>query len=185
MTKRLLSSMVLALAGLSVSPAAFAEQDRVGQGDPGTAKLDRMDRDFLMDAALGGMFEVKAADLAQKQASSDQVKKFAQRMMDDHGKIDSQLAQIAQQGSVTLPTQLDKKYQDKIDALAKLGGPDFDKMYMDEMVKDHRTDIGDYQKESNSAKDPTVKGFASSTLPMLRDHLAAAQDVDTAVKSTK
>lgn len=45
------------------------------------------------------------------------------------------------------------------------------------MVRDHRKDVSEFQKEANSGKDSDIKNFASSTLPTLQDHLKEAQSI--------
>jgi putative membrane protein len=61
--------------------------------------------------------------------------------------------------------------------LSKLSGDAFDQAYMQDMLKDHKTDIAAFEKESTSGKDPDVKQFASQTLPTLKDHLKQAETV--------
>ena len=55
--------------------------------------------------------------------------------------------------------------------LAKLSGAEFDKAYIDMMVKDHKKDVAEFEKESKGAKDSDLKSWASTTLPTLQDHL--------------
>ena len=44
-------------------------------------------------------------------------------------------------------------------------------------MKDHKEDVGDFQKESGSGKDPDIKNFAAQTLPVLQKHLTAIQQI--------
>ena len=52
----------------------------------GTSTLASNDREFITKAATGGLAEVQLGGIAQKNASSDAVKQFASRMVQDHGK---------------------------------------------------------------------------------------------------
>jgi putative membrane protein len=52
-----------------------------------------------------------------------------------------------------------------------LSGKSFDEAYVKMMVEDHKEDVADFQKESESATDPDVKNFVSKTLPVLQSHL--------------
>jgi putative membrane protein len=72
--------------------------------------------------------------------------------------------------------QMMMEHQKTIDKLSKLSGADFDKAYMNEMLKDHEKDVALFEKEANSGKDADVKSWATSTLPTLRDHLQMARD---------
>ncbi|HSU44601.1 MAG TPA: DUF4142 domain-containing protein [Casimicrobiaceae bacterium] len=145
--------------------------------------LSSSDRKFMEKAAEGGMAEVKLGQLATQKAGADQVKQFGQRMVDDHGKANDQLKQLASTKGVTLPTDLDKSTQREYDKLSKLSGADFDREYMKHMVSDHKKDISEFKSESNKAKDADLKQFASSTLPTLQEHLNLAQSAEQVAKN--
>ena len=89
MAKSLISAIVLC-AGLVVT--GYAQYGSSGQGSPDSANSGSMsksgvgpaDKKFVEKAAQGGMAEVELGQLATQKASSDDVKKFGQRMVDDH-----------------------------------------------------------------------------------------------------
>ncbi len=141
------------------------------------SKLDAMDRHFIRKAGEGGLAEVELGKLAAEKGQSQDVKKFGQRMIDDHSKANDQLKQLAESKGVTLPAKLDAKDQATKDRLEKLSGEQFDRAYMNDMVKDHSKDVAEFKKESTTAKDPEVKSFASQTLPTLEDHLKEARSI--------
>jgi putative membrane protein len=141
------------------------------------SNLSASDKKFVHDAAQGGMAEVELGKLATEKASSDDVKKFGQRMVDDHTKAGDQLKQVASSQGITLPQGLSAKDKLTKEHLSKLSGEQFDKAYMADMVKDHTQDVADFQRESQSGSDPAVKDFASQTLPTLQDHLKEAKEI--------
>jgi putative membrane protein len=141
------------------------------------------DKSFVMKAAQGGMAEVELGNLAKEKAQSDQVKQFAQRMVDDHGKANEELKSIAQQKGITLPTSLPAKEQKTKDKLSSLSGEQFDHAYMQHMLMDHKKDVAEFKKASTTCKDNDIKEFAGKTLPTLQDHLKEAQQI--AVPSSK
>jgi len=143
----------------------------------GSGSLSSADQTFVKKAAEGGMAEVELGNLAKDKASSSEVKQFAQRMVDDHTKANEQLKSIASEKGVTLPTSLDAKDEATKDRLSKLSGDQFDRAYMNDMVKDHTKDVSEFKKESTAAKDPDIKSFASQTLPTLEDHLKEARQI--------
>jgi putative membrane protein len=69
----------------------------------GQAKLSGSDQRFVREAAEGGMAEVALGRLALERASSDEVKKFAQRLLDDHSRANQELARLARAKGVALP----------------------------------------------------------------------------------
>ncbi len=142
------------------------------------------DKKFMREAAEGGLAEVELGKLATEKASSEEVKKFGQRMVDDHSKANDELKQLASSKSVNLPNELSAKDKMTKERLSKLSGESFDRSYMQDMVKDHKKDVADFARESNSAKDPDVKQFASKTLPTLKDHLKEAEGIAPVRKTT-
>ena len=136
---------------------------------------------FAHHAAMAGMAEVKLGQLALEKASSEDVKKFAQQMIDDHTKANDELKALAQSKSIELPQDIGKHQKD-YDKLAKLSGAEFDKEYIDGMVKDHKEVVALFEKEANKGDDPDTKAWAAKTLPTLQGHLTHAQEMQKAMK---
>jgi putative membrane protein len=170
-------------SGQSADPN-YDKQSRKGatEAGPGTAKAS--DQHFMKEAADGGMAEVELGQLAADKASSPDVKEFAQRMVTDHSQANDQLKQLAAQKGVTLPSSPSPKNEAIKNKLSKLSGDAFDQAYMSDMLKDHRTDVAAFQKESTSGQDPDVKQFASQTRPTLKDHLKQAETISPKLNST-
>lgn len=156
--------------------------------NPGTTtqaappKVD--DKKFLKKAAEGGMEEVAVGNLAAQKGATPAVRQFGQKLAADHTKADDQLKQVAAQQNITVPSQLSAKQQRKVNKLAKLSGPKFDKAFAKGEVKDHRKDIDDFQREAQYGSNPAVKQFASNTLPVLEQHLNIAKSLKTSGQAT-
>jgi len=139
------------------------------------------DEAFVTKAAKGGLAEVELGKLAAEKASSDEVKKFGQRMADDHSKANDELKTLAQSKKITLPSEIGAEEKALRDRLMKLSGPAFDQAYMKAMVSDHVKDVNEFKVESKSGKDPEVKAWAAKTLPTLEEHLKLARSTNGAV----
>ena len=160
-----------ALAQTGTAPSAASS----GAAKATSASLASGDRKFVEKAAAGGMAEVQLGQMAAQKASADDVRKFGQRMVDDHGKANDQLKQLATSKSVELPAEVDGATKREMDKLSKLEGAAFDREYMNHMVSDHKKDVSEFRSESRKAKDADVKQFATTTLPTLEEHLKLAQ----------
>jgi len=145
-------------------------------------RLSNPDSTFATKAAQGGMAEVQMGKLAAQKASNADVKAFGQQMVDDHSKANDEFKQIVTRKGVTLPEAMNAKDQATYDRLSKLEGAAFDRAYMADMVKDHRTDIAEFDKEAKSGSDADIKAFATKTLPTLRHHLEMAESAEAKVK---
>jgi len=178
--------LLLGMSFLCLPLMAFAQSGDTGisQDKMSNSNMSASDKKFVRDAAQGGMAEVELGRLAAEKATSDDVKKFGQRMVDDHSKANDQLKQIASSQGIDVPQDLNSKDKALKTRLSKLNGASFDKVYMESMVKDHKADVADFTKESNSGKDDAIKQFATSTLPTLKDHLREAERIEPMMKGS-
>lgn len=145
--------------------------------DTSQMKVKADDKKFLQDAAMGGMAEVAMGKLAADKGSSDAVKQYGQKMVDDHTKANDELKQVASAQSITIPDALDSRHQSRIDKLSKLSGAAFDKAYAKAQVKDHEEDVRAFQDEAHNGNNAAVKDFANKALPTLQEHLTMAKDL--------
>jgi Predicted outer membrane protein len=141
----------------------------------GMANMTSQDRDFVIDAAMGGLEEVELGQIAAQKGTSEAVKQFGQRMVDDHSKANTELMTLAQSKGITLPTALDEKHQKDVTKLSAMSGADFDRAYSKMMLSDHTKDVSEFEKQSTKGTDPDLKAFAAKTLPTLQEHLQMAK----------
>jgi|SRR4051812_41066497 putative membrane protein len=159
--RALLSGVALMALMLAVPAAA-----QTGQAKPSAA-----DQRFVEKAAGGSLGEVRLGQLAEQKAASPEVKQFGRHMVDDHTKAGEQLKATLSAKGMAPPTKIDPDAQKAYDRLSKLSGPQFDRAYIDDMVKDHRKDAKLFQDEARNGKDPEIKQFAAQTLPTIQEHL--------------
>jgi putative membrane protein len=146
----------------------------------GSANRVAEDQTFLGMAAQGNMSEIEMAKMAQR-SSNPMVKQFADRMVTDHTNLQNQLKMVASAQGVTVPTTVSPSQQATIDRLSKLSGADFDREYINTMVKDHKDDISEFHHEATTGTVPAVKSFAENALPTLHEHLTLAENAQKTV----
>ena len=129
--------------------------------------------EFVPVAAQSNMLEIQMAKLALKKSQDDQVRKFAQRMIDDHSKAGKNLKQAVQKSDATVnvPSKLDAAHQAKLDKLQGMSGQSFNSTYIDMNLKAHQQAVNLFQTYAKNGQKGPVKTFASKTLPTLKDHL--------------
>ena len=136
-----------------------------------------MDKMFVRKALQGGMAEVQLGQLTLQKSNNDQVKQFAQRMIDDHTKLGDQMKPVAQQLGVSDPNGVSKKDKSTMAKLQALSGPAYDEAYIRDMVKDHKQDLSDFQAEASSGQDQTVKDAANQGSKVIAQHLQMIQQI--------
>lgn len=140
----------------------------------GNPMLAQVDHDFVMKAADGNLFEIKAGEMAANKAVADSVRKFGHHMVTDHGMAGMELKALAQSKMLTIPETLSPAKQMKLDSLAMMTGMRFDSLYMDMMVVSHGETIDQFNLETMLGEDPDIKSFAAGKLPVLHHHLEEA-----------
>jgi predicted outer membrane protein len=173
-------------SGSSASGGSASGQSGAAAGGAATAgaKLSSWDQKALMDMAMADMAEVATGKLAQSKGQSAEVKAFGQQMIDDHGAALTKVQALAQARGVTLPTELDSKHKSMSAKLEKLSGAEFDKAYMAQAgVKDHTDTHKKLVADAKKIKDPEVKALADQHMPVVEQHLKAAQQMNSGKSS--
>jgi putative membrane protein len=148
-------------------------------GSASAQNLNRVDQRFVQLGIQDAMAQVKLAQLAQQNGSSQVVRDFGARMEADLSKVNDRLKEIASSNSVTIPDTLRTKDQALYDRLSKLSGAQLDREYMRAMVLYNVMDVAAFRRESQSASDATVRDLATKTLPVLEENLKIARDDST------
>jgi putative membrane protein len=136
------------------------------------------DQAFVAKALEGNAAEVQLGQLAQQQSQSNDVKQFAQKMVSDHTQMtDKWLKPVAKQMGVSEPKGPSKKDKKLIEKLQGMSGEQFDTEYIQAMLKDHKTDLKDFQNEAQMAQDPNVKQIAQQGANIISQHLQMIEQI--------
>jgi len=104
---------------------------------------------------------------AQKGQSETRFATFAKRIANDHAKAKQKLEKDrGSGGNIRLPEDLIEDAKQTYERLSKLSGPDFDRAYALDMVKDHKKVVADF-KRSIGGKNGTIRRFRGrNTFPL-------------------
>ena len=183
---------------------AFACSDNDDDDNNVIETLTDADKAFINSAADGGMFEVRAGELASTKGDSMMVdsmmtdsmmtdsmmtdsmnmdsmnvRSFGRMMVTDHTKANNELKSLADSKGVTVPTTLSNAKQQKVDSLNTQSGQTFNRTYINMMVASHQETIDLFQKQADSGNDADLKSWAASKLPTLRMHLEHARSMQS------
>jgi putative membrane protein len=185
MMLRLLTTTAIVAVGLLAAPPIFAQTGQPSHVAAPSAKdaLDQEDKTFVREAAIGGMAEVELSKIAQKSENTD-VKRFADRMIEDHTKANEQLTSIAAGLGVDVPKTVDPEHERMREKLQTLHGKAFDDQYTHDMVEDHNKAVKLFQQEERSGHNTELKQFAQKTLPTLEEHQKMALELSHKLSQT-
>ena len=133
------------------------------------------DAGFVKKAASGGMFEVESSKLALKNATDPVLKKFAEKMIEDHTKANNELKGAAAKADIEVPAKMLPPQQMALDKVMAAKGDDFDKVYAETQLKGHEETVALFEAAAKGLRDPNLKAFAEKTLPTLKMHLEMIQ----------
>jgi putative membrane protein len=156
-------SIVFLTIGLSLAAVIGCDQNRadgtsradsaVGTaGESDRNKVTRGDRSFVRDMAIANMAEVELAKLVPERSTDDEIKKFAQLMIDDHTKSLDSLKAIAAQHNIPVPAELDPRHMRLRDKLAKWHGNEFERNYIETMIDEHEEMLDELEDRVDEAR---------------------------------
>lgn len=152
-----------------VSPPTTSMQD--SSGAPSDTAQQMKDKMFVRNAAQGGLVEIALGKLAVGKGASEDVKSFGQKMVEDHGKLNEEMDQLADSIGARIPKKMSKEQQATYDKLNSLSGEDFDKEYIACMVRDHHADLREFRMEASSTNDPDVQEAVDKAAHVIREHM--------------
>lgn len=156
-----------------------SKKGELNQAKPGgTKKLTSAEVAFIKEAGAGNAAEIKMAELALKNAESQDVKDFAQMMIKDHSQANDDLAVVARNHNITFPPDAPEKEKELGKKMLDVKGAAFDKAYVMHAVKDHTKDVADYKKAGQEVKDEKLVEYVNKTTPIIEGHLQAAKDLE-------
>jgi putative membrane protein len=123
---------------------------------------------------------VKLGKIAQEKGSSDVVRDFGKRMVEDYSKANEELAAGAKQAAFPAPVLL-RQHQQVVNRISGMGRSSFDKNYMAEMVNEHDQAVRLFQQESEDGRVASLKQLASRLLPTVQQHQTLATETARSV----
>lgn len=175
-------SGILALAASSVFLAPVCAQNTGGAAEK---PLTPAEKKFVLDSSNTNLLEVRLGQLAAQNAMSNDVKSFAQRMVDDHSKAEETLKQVARAHKMTLPPDLNAEGKKELDKLAALHGTAFDIAYISFNVPAHKATLEKMQKAEPKLTSPDLRAWNQQTMPTVEQHFKMAEATDRAIASEK
>jgi putative membrane protein len=132
---------------------------------------------FAVVAGESGQAEVQLSELGLQKATDSELKKFSQRMIDEHTRMNQELMALAQRKNLSLPRQLSPACQFTLQSLAGESSEDFDKCYAKAQVVAHMQAVAVFTAEAERGQDADLKAFAAKGLPHIKEHLEMIQAI--------
>lgn len=133
--------------------------------------------EFVHKASVSNQFTIESSKIAIDRGKSDDVKNFAQRMIDDHTRVGDQLLEASKSAKMKPTKTLDSEHQKMVDELKSMPDNNFDNRYIGMQIMAHEKSVQLFSTYSENGSDPELKSFAAEILPTLKEHLKEAQQL--------
>jgi putative membrane protein len=174
-------AMLCALTALSACASNTATSDTSG---PAVAAVDPNSPlaapGYMAMAASSDQFEIQSSQLALQASQNPAVQSFAQMLIAHHQATTATLMQAAQSaGLPPPPPTLMPQHQAMLDQLRAAGsGPSFDQAYKAAQIPAHQQALELHQNYANGGDVPALRQAAASAVPIIQQHLTAAQNLN-------
>jgi putative membrane protein len=155
--KRFAAMMAVCGFAMGMCGAGFAQDTRSA------------DKSFIKDSSEGSLAEINFAKLALAKSKDPNVRKFAEKMITDHTKLIESMKPFAVKYDVK-PSGTPLMDHAKYEELKMKSGTDFDRAYVEAMVKDHNDDLKKFIDEENKTSDPELKTAVAKGEKIILEH---------------
>jgi len=134
------------------------------------------DAEFIRDVGAGNAMFIQLADIAEHKAKDQAAKQFAERTRSEFEKLESQWSNLASNNDMKTGG-MGERHHEKVEALQKASGKDFDKTFMTTMVQQLHDRVTYWQKEGRASNSTQVRNLVNQGLPVQEQLYALAQQV--------
>jgi putative membrane protein len=175
-------------ANVVAAPAAAQPVARVAKAKPSViraapsaeASSKKSTTTILEQIHQANQKEIAIGKMAQEKASTDEVRAYADQLVQDHANADQMVVAMAQKtgarlhGSAAGPREgahgkpVDQK-------LSSASGVGFDRLFLKQTSSDHERLIRELQQEREDASDDDIEALIDKIVPILEQHRDLAQ----------
>lgn len=126
--------------------------------------------EFAALATSSNLFEIHSSELALQRSQNEEVRAFAQRMIEDHTAASQRMAEAAQQDGLTMPNAIAQRHQDMLNQLSAQQGDAFDAAYLQAQLQAHEEAVALFESFAAAGTGGALNAFAAETVPTLQAH---------------
>ena len=164
-----------------ITSSVAAQQNQQGQ-QGATSSLDA-DRQFVQESIRTNLFEVAVGKDVANRTENQEVKEFAQTMVDYHSKANENLRQVAQQIGIEAPSSMNQWQQAMVKHMQGLKTQELDRKYMFHQAGAHHIKLLNHRFAILQASKQQVKQLAQRMYPTLQEHKQKADRISEQIAS--
>ena len=172
--------IILRIVGLCI--AIMVWNTVVNAQDTSPQQAQSGDIDFASKATASNNFEIQAANIALVKSQDQNIKQYAQMIVDDHTAVGNELATLVKNKNWQLSTPDNQNYPQLVDQLNNADPANFDRTFADMMAQSHQDAITLFKDASTgtATTDPELRKFATDKIPAFQKHLDQLKNMQPA-----
>jgi putative membrane protein len=169
--------------GLMITVGALAPA--VASGQESQTPLELVARMHHANA-----MEMDAGKLAMKRGQTARLRRYGALLWRDHRLADRMLVSYAGDHGIAIVAPTPENADEAADMLAEMAatedlqnaaGPEFDRLFLAMMIKDHEKLIAVLNGAEPAVSDGDLKGMLRKTIPILQQHLQLAKNLESSM----
>jgi predicted outer membrane protein len=133
--------------------------------------------EFLIEAMQDAMAEIQVCELAIEKSSNDDVRTYAQAMIDEHGQMGREMEKLAADKKLVVPREIRPEQEMTVDELSSLSGRDFEQRWIQYNIDVHERDIKVFRHYAADEPDADIRAIAKKHGDILGKHLTTAHEL--------
>jgi putative membrane protein len=165
------------LVGTQIPKAEPTHDDDARGGDRDRTRNIKADAEFIRDVDAGHFLEIRLGRLAREKGRDPAVKRFGEKMEQDHTALQRQWSSMASRNGMNLKSGMGPNHRAKLDRLEKVSGRAFDRAYMTLEIQNNQDYLNYWRKEGRAAHSAPVRQLVNQGIPTLEEHMDLAKRV--------
>jgi putative membrane protein len=133
------------------------------------------DKQYAQAMSVRGMMEIRLGQAALDKSGREDVKAIANRMIKDYLGWDAGMEKAAAKLGIAMPSEMDAKDKAEVDRISALSEPEFDKVYLKEVVRLQTKALTMSHHEASNAAVSGFRHWAGIVIPALQEQVHDAQ----------
>ncbi len=128
---------------------------------------------YVEKAVIADIFQIETSMVALAHGRDPRVKEFAQKMMDDHGRLADELKESVRTSgrAFKIPRRLDRPHKKLLADLNRTRDADVDRLYIQLQVKAHEEALALHTSYAAQGDDGELRSMAEAAMPIVQAHL--------------
>jgi predicted outer membrane protein len=137
---------------------------------------DMATKEFVEKATISNMFEIEAAQLAERKVTNPAYRDFAKMIITDRTKAGNELKlHVKNMNGLQIPSKLDQEHRQMIQVLRSEMGANFEDQYRTSQIHDHQETIELFQDYAQNGGNFELMMWAKNTVPTFQAHRQNAE----------